>query len=127
MLFKQGAGSSSSCSTAITRADSARSASSASSHATTAAGSCRWVVIGISIALIRGEPLRSIVASRGTVIIGAGVCGGNAAVTLREEGYRERVVLIGCEPGTPFGRPPLSKEYLRGEEDLSAWQVKPHQ
>jgi 3-phenylpropionate/trans-cinnamate dioxygenase ferredoxin reductase subunit len=64
------------------------------------------------------------VASRGTVIIGAGVCGGNAAVTLREEGYRNRLVLIGCEPGTPFGRPPLSKEYLRGEEDLSAWQVK---
>lgn len=23
------------------------------------------------------------------------------------------------EPGVPFGRPPLSKTYLRGEEDLS--------
>jgi 3-phenylpropionate/trans-cinnamate dioxygenase ferredoxin reductase subunit len=64
-------------------------------------------------------------ASKGILIVGAGICGGNAAATLREEGYRERVVLIGDEPGTPFGRPPLSKEYLRGDEDLSAWQVKP--
>lgn len=62
-----------------------------------------------------------------TVIIGAGMTGGNAAVTLRDEGYRERVVLIGDEPGVPFGRPPLSKGYLRGEEDLSEWLVKPRE
>lgn len=64
-------------------------------------------------------------ASAGVVIIGAGMCGGNAAATLREEGYRERVVLVGDEPEAPFGRPPLSKTYLRGEEDLTAWMVKP--
>jgi 3-phenylpropionate/trans-cinnamate dioxygenase ferredoxin reductase subunit len=64
-------------------------------------------------------------ASRGMVIIGAGICGGNASVTLREEGYQERVVLIGDEPGVPFGRPPLSKTYLRGEEELTNWIVKP--
>jgi 3-phenylpropionate/trans-cinnamate dioxygenase ferredoxin reductase component len=60
----------------------------------------------------------------GTVIIGAGMCGGNAAATLREEGYPERVVLVGDEPTAPFGRPPLSKTYLRGEEDWTAWTVK---
>jgi 3-phenylpropionate/trans-cinnamate dioxygenase ferredoxin reductase subunit len=59
------------------------------------------------------------------VIIGAGMAGGNAAVTLREEGWPGRIVLLGKEPGVPFGRPPLSKTYLRGEEDLSAWYVKP--
>ncbi|HKW24059.1 MAG TPA: FAD-dependent oxidoreductase [Ktedonobacterales bacterium] len=59
------------------------------------------------------------------VIIGAGMAGGNAAVTLREEGWRGRIVLLGKELGIPFGRPPLSKTYLRGEEDLSAWYVKP--
>src|SRR5690348_17587430 len=59
------------------------------------------------------------------VIVGAGFAGGNAAVTLREEGWRGRIVLLGAEPGIPFGRPPLSKTYLRGEEDLSAWYVKP--
>ena len=51
--------------------------------------------------------------------------GGVAARTLREEGYEGRVLLIGPEPGFPFGRPPLSKTYLRGEEDLSGWLVKP--
>jgi 3-phenylpropionate/trans-cinnamate dioxygenase ferredoxin reductase subunit len=59
------------------------------------------------------------------VIVGAGLAGGHAAVTLREEGWRGRIVLLGAEPGIPFGRPPLSKTYLRGEEDLSAWYVKP--
>ena len=59
------------------------------------------------------------------VIVGAGLAGGNAAVTLREEGFAGRVVLIGGEPGVPFGRPPLSKTYLRSEEDLSGWYVKP--
>jgi NADH dehydrogenase FAD-containing subunit len=59
------------------------------------------------------------------VIVGAGLAGGNAAVTLREEGWRGRIVLLGAEPGIPFGRPPLSKTYLRSEEDLSAWYVKP--
>src|SRR5258707_4294032 len=59
------------------------------------------------------------------VIVGTGFAGGNAAVTLREEGWRGRIVLLGAEPGIPFGRPPLSKTYLRGEEDLSAWHVKP--
>lgn len=63
--------------------------------------------------------------SRPIVIVGAGLTGGKAAVTLREEGFRGRVVLVGREPGIPFGRPPLSKTYLRGEEDLSAWYVKP--
>jgi 3-phenylpropionate/trans-cinnamate dioxygenase ferredoxin reductase subunit len=59
------------------------------------------------------------------VIVGAGLAGGNAAATLREEGWRGRVVLLGKEPGIPFGRPPLSKTYLRGEEDLTAWYVRP--
>jgi 3-phenylpropionate/trans-cinnamate dioxygenase ferredoxin reductase subunit len=63
--------------------------------------------------------------SAGIVIIGAGLCGGNAAVILREEGYPERVVLVGDEPAPPLGRPPLSKTYLRGEEDWSAWSVRP--
>jgi 3-phenylpropionate/trans-cinnamate dioxygenase ferredoxin reductase subunit len=59
------------------------------------------------------------------VIIGGGVAGGNAAATLREEGFPGPVVLISAEPGVPFGRPPLSKTYLRSEEDLGAWYVRP--
>jgi len=59
------------------------------------------------------------------VIIGGGLAGGNAAATLREEGFRGPVVLFSPEPGVPFGRPPLSKTYLRSEEDLDGWYVRP--
>jgi|HubBroStandDraft_6_1064221.scaffolds.fasta_scaffold250589_2 3-phenylpropionate/trans-cinnamate dioxygenase ferredoxin reductase component len=61
----------------------------------------------------------------GVVIIGGGMAGGNAAVTLREEGFRDPVTVVGQEPGVPFGRPPLSKTYLRSEEDLAGWYVRP--
>ena len=59
------------------------------------------------------------------VILGSGMSGGVAARTLRQDGYDGRLVLIGHEPTPPFGRPPLSKTYLRGEETLSAWLVNP--
>jgi 3-phenylpropionate/trans-cinnamate dioxygenase ferredoxin reductase subunit len=54
------------------------------------------------------------------VIVGAGMAGGKAAETLREEGFDGRIVLIGAEPERPYERPPLSKDYLRGEADRSA-------
>lgn len=59
------------------------------------------------------------------VIVGGGKTGGTAAVTLRDEGFEGPVVLISREPGIPFGRPPLSKTYLRSEEELDGWYVKP--
>ena len=67
----------------------------------------------------------STVGPERVVIVGAGLAGGNVAVALRGEGFRGRIVLIGGEPDHPFGRPPLSKTYLRGEEDLTDWYVKP--
>jgi len=51
------------------------------------------------------------------VIVGAGMAGGKAAETLREEGFDGRVVLLGGEPERPYERPPLSKDYLRGESE----------
>jgi 3-phenylpropionate/trans-cinnamate dioxygenase ferredoxin reductase component len=59
------------------------------------------------------------------VIVGTGLAGGSAAVTLRDEGWRGRIVMLGDEPSIPFGRPPLSKTYMRGEEGLGGWLVKP--
>ena len=50
-------------------------------------------------------------------IVGAGLAGGKAAETLREEGFDGRVVLVGAEPDRPYERPPLSKDYLRGEAE----------
>ena len=49
------------------------------------------------------------------VIAGAGLAGAKAAETLREEGFDGRIVLLGAERRRPYERPPLSKEYLRGE------------
>jgi 3-phenylpropionate/trans-cinnamate dioxygenase ferredoxin reductase component len=50
-------------------------------------------------------------------IVGAGLAGATAAQALREEGFDGRVVLLGAEPERPYERPPLSKQYLRGEGD----------
>ena len=49
------------------------------------------------------------------VIVGASLAGAKAAETLRAEGFDGRLVLIGAEDERPYERPPLSKEYLRGE------------
>ena len=54
------------------------------------------------------------------VIVGAGMAGGKAVETLREEGFDGRVVLLGAEPERPYERPPLSKDYLRGEAERGA-------
>jgi 3-phenylpropionate/trans-cinnamate dioxygenase ferredoxin reductase subunit len=51
------------------------------------------------------------------VIVGAGMAGGKAAEALREAGFDGRVVLLGAEPERPYERPPLSKDYLRGEAE----------
>jgi 3-phenylpropionate/trans-cinnamate dioxygenase ferredoxin reductase component len=59
------------------------------------------------------------------VIVGAGLAGGGAAATLREEGFDGRVVLIGAEPQPPYERPPLSKEYLRGESSFEQALFQP--
>src|SRR5215831_16387990 len=69
---------------------------------------------------VAGRPTRNPM-----VIVGGGLAAGNAAAALRDEGFPGPVVVISREPGVPFGRPPLSKTYLRSEEDLSAWYVRP--
>jgi 3-phenylpropionate/trans-cinnamate dioxygenase ferredoxin reductase subunit len=49
------------------------------------------------------------------VIAGAGLAGAKAAEALRAEGFEGRIVLVGDEAEAPYERPPLSKDYLRGE------------
>jgi 3-phenylpropionate/trans-cinnamate dioxygenase ferredoxin reductase subunit len=49
------------------------------------------------------------------VIVGASLAGAKAAETLRTDGFDGRVVLVGAEDERPYERPPLSKDYLRGE------------
>jgi 3-phenylpropionate/trans-cinnamate dioxygenase ferredoxin reductase component len=56
-------------------------------------------------------------ANQTFAIVGAGLAGAKAAETLRTEGFDGRLVLIGDEPERPYERPPLSKDYLRGEAE----------
>jgi 3-phenylpropionate/trans-cinnamate dioxygenase ferredoxin reductase subunit len=59
------------------------------------------------------------------LIVGGGLAGAKAAEALRKDGYEGRVVIVGAEPHRPYIRPPLSKEYLRGDGDLDKVYVQP--
>ena len=51
------------------------------------------------------------------VIIGAGLAGLRTAEELRRTGYEGELVLVGDESRLPYDRPPLSKQFVRGETD----------
>jgi 3-phenylpropionate/trans-cinnamate dioxygenase ferredoxin reductase component len=59
------------------------------------------------------------------VVVGANLAGGTAAAELRRQGHEGPVVLIGEEQHAPYERPPLSKEFMRGEQSLEAGSVRP--
>ena len=54
----------------------------------------------------------------GMVIIGAGHAAGQAAASLRQEKYTGSITIIGDEPHLPYQRPPLSKAYLSGSQEV---------
>jgi 3-phenylpropionate/trans-cinnamate dioxygenase ferredoxin reductase component len=49
------------------------------------------------------------------LLIGAGFASAHCASELRKREAEGSIVLVGREPEPPYERPPLSKEYLRGE------------
>ncbi|MEU4344785.1 FAD/NAD(P)-binding oxidoreductase [Nocardia sp. NPDC023852] len=51
------------------------------------------------------------------VIVGAGLAGLRTAEELRRAGYDGELVLVGEESRLPYDRPPLSKQFVRGETD----------
>jgi 3-phenylpropionate/trans-cinnamate dioxygenase ferredoxin reductase subunit len=59
------------------------------------------------------------------VIIGGGLAGANAAFALRDLGFQGSVTIVADEAELPYERPPLSKEYLRGEKQVADVHVKP--
>ena len=50
------------------------------------------------------------------LLIGGGLASGNCARHLREEGAEGEILIVGREPDPPYNRPPLTKQYMRGEE-----------
>jgi 3-phenylpropionate/trans-cinnamate dioxygenase ferredoxin reductase subunit len=59
------------------------------------------------------------------VIVGASLAGAKAAAELRERGFDGEIVLVGAEDERPYERPPLTKDYLRGESEREKVYVHP--
>jgi 3-phenylpropionate/trans-cinnamate dioxygenase ferredoxin reductase subunit len=49
------------------------------------------------------------------LLVGGGMAGASCASELRKRGAEGSILLVGREPEPPYERPPLSKEYLRGD------------
>jgi 3-phenylpropionate/trans-cinnamate dioxygenase ferredoxin reductase component len=54
-----------------------------------------------------------------------GFASGHCATELRKRGAEGEILLVGREPEVPYERPPLSKEYMRGESERSDAYVHP--
>jgi 3-phenylpropionate/trans-cinnamate dioxygenase ferredoxin reductase component len=62
----------------------------------------------------------------GTIlVVGGGLAAGKALEALRDGGFDGRVVLVAQEQHLPYERPPLSKGYLLGDQDLDSAFVHP--
>lgn len=60
-------------------------------------------------------------AGTGTfVIVGGGLAAAKAAEGLRDHGFDGRLVIAGAEHHLPYERPPLSKGYLMGNDELES-------
>ena len=59
------------------------------------------------------------------LLIGGGMASANCAAELRAKGADGEIMLVGREPEPPYERPPLSKEYLRGEAKREDAYVNP--
>jgi 3-phenylpropionate/trans-cinnamate dioxygenase ferredoxin reductase subunit len=59
------------------------------------------------------------------LLVGGGLASAHCAAELRKQGAEGSVLLAGREPEPPYERPPLSKEYLRGEAERADAYVNP--
>jgi 3-phenylpropionate/trans-cinnamate dioxygenase ferredoxin reductase subunit len=59
------------------------------------------------------------------LLVGGGVASAYCASELRKRGADGSILLVGREPEPPYDRPPLSKEYLRGDARREDAHVRP--
>ena len=59
------------------------------------------------------------------LLVGGGIASAYCASELRKRGAEGSILLAGREPEPPYDRPPLSKEYLRGEAGREDGYVHP--
>lgn len=61
------------------------------------------------------------------LLIGGGLASAHCATELRKRGAEGSILLAGREPEPPYERPPLSKEYLRGDAGRADARVHPEE
>jgi 3-phenylpropionate/trans-cinnamate dioxygenase ferredoxin reductase component len=61
------------------------------------------------------------------VLIGGGLASATAAEHIRQRDTSGEITIVGAEPHLPYHRPPLSKEYLRGEAEVKDTLVQPEE
>jgi 3-phenylpropionate/trans-cinnamate dioxygenase ferredoxin reductase component len=59
------------------------------------------------------------------LLIGGGMASAHCAAELRRRGAEGSILLVGREPEPPYERPPVTKEYLRGEAGRADAYVNP--
>ncbi|GAA0827113.1 FAD-dependent oxidoreductase [Marinomonas arenicola] len=59
------------------------------------------------------------------IIIGASHAAAQLAPSLRQQGWEGRIIMIGDETHLPYHRPPLSKTFLSGEQDVESMLIRP--
>jgi 3-phenylpropionate/trans-cinnamate dioxygenase ferredoxin reductase subunit len=59
------------------------------------------------------------------LLVGGGMASANCANELRKRGAEGEILLVGRESEVPYERPPLSKEYMRGEAERADAYVNP--
>ena len=59
------------------------------------------------------------------IIVGGGQGAGQAAVSLRQEGYEGEIIILTEESHLPYQRPPLSKQFLAGTQEVERIYLRP--
>lgn len=59
------------------------------------------------------------------LIVGSGHGGAQCAIALRQAGFSGTLAIVGDDPELPYERPPLSKDYLKGEKSFERILIRP--
>ena len=57
------------------------------------------------------------------VVVGGGLAGAKAVEGLRDSGATGPVTVLAAEPDAPYERPPLTKEFLKGEKEYDTFRA----
>ena len=73
----------------------------------------------------RGMGTRPHMATDAIILVGGGLAAGRLASEYRAAGGEAEVTILSAEPDPPYNRPPLTKGFLRKEQDRDSTFVRP--